>query len=208
LGKTTLIRKLMAIWTPNFDVHYLHLGSLRGAGFFRSILAELGERPRMGKDRMFDQVFSQLSKRQRPLCLLLDEAQLMDIPSMTDLRLLCGNLELSGKLKLLLCGQPILRKTLQADSLTDLRERISLQCSLKSMGQLESVNYLEHRLKAVGGELNTFEENAIQLIVNYGEGVPRKINGLAFKAMVNAVQKKLQVVDATCVREACAAEVS
>jgi type II secretory pathway predicted ATPase ExeA len=91
-GKTTLLEKLMDVWRINHDVYYLHLGNLKGAGLFRALLMTLGERPRMGKDRMFEQVYQCIAKRQRCLCLLIDEAQLMDMSSMTDLRLLGGNL--------------------------------------------------------------------------------------------------------------------
>lgn len=206
LGKTTLMTALMEAWQSPYDVTYLHLGSLKGAGLMRAILHQLGEHPRMGKDRMFTQVFSQLSKRNRPLCLLIDEAQLMDIASMTDLRLLCGNPEMSGRLKLLLSGQPILEKTLQAESLTDLRERLCLKVQLKPMIMTESIDYIAHRMSSVGGKLNTFTEDALQLIANATKGVPRKINGLCFRSMLAAVNKEEKIIGANVVREVHASE--
>ena len=208
LGKTTLLQKLDQVWNKEYDVHYLHLGSLKGAGLFRAILNLLGERPRMGKDRMFAQVFAQLSKRSLPLCLMIDEAQLMDIPGMTDLRLLCGNLELAGRLKLILCGQPSLERTLQAESLTDLRERLCLRVQLKPMNLVQSIEYMDHRLKWAGAQLSVFTEEALQLIANSSEGVPRKINGLAFRAMLSAAHNDLAQIDASTVREVYASELS
>jgi len=206
LGKTTLLRALMQAWRSPYDVTYLHLGSLKGAGLFRAILHQLGERPRMGKDRMFAQVFGQLSKRNRPLCLLIDEAQLMDIPSMTDLRLLCGNPEMAGRLKLLLSGQPSLEKTLQADSLTDLRERLCIKVHLKPMEMTEAIDYIADRLSRAGAKLSVFEEEALQLIVDATKGVPRRINGLAFRSMLSAVHKKAATIDANIVREVYASD--
>lgn len=206
LGKTTLLRSLMESWRTPYDVHYLHLGSLKGTGLFRAILHQLGERPRMGKDRMFAQIFAQLSKRSRPLCLLLDEAQLMDAPSMTDLRLLCGDPEMAGRLKLLLSGQPQLEKTLQAESLTDLRERLCLKVQLSAMNSSESIEYMNHRLKRAGSKLGIFEEEALQLIVGAANGVPRKINGLAFRSMLASLPKGQTTIDAHTVREVYASE--
>lgn len=206
LGKTTLLRALTESWRTPYDVYYLHLGSLKGSGLFRAILNEFGERPRMGKDRMFAQIFSQLSKRSRPLCLLIDEAQLMDIASMTDLRLLCGAPEFEGRLKLLLSGQPIVEKTLQAESLTDLRERLCLKVQLKPMDMSESVDYIKHRMTAVGSKLNIFDEDALQLIVNASKGVPRKINRLALRSMLSALNKNKSTVDGNIVREVYASE--
>jgi general secretion pathway protein A len=206
LGKTTLLMALTEVWKSPYDVHYLHLGSLKGSGLFRAILNQLGERPRLGKDRLFAQVFAQLAKRGRPQCLLIDEAQLMDIPTMTDLRLLCGDPEMAGRLKLLLSGQPILEKTLQAESLTDLRERLCLKVQLRPLDMVESIDYMDHRLKMAGSKLSIFEEDALQLIVNATKGVPRKINGLAFRSMLSAAHKKLPKIDSNTVREVYASE--
>jgi len=208
LGKTTLLQKLTQSLNDHFDVFYLHLSSLKGSGVFRAILKLLDEHPRVGKDRMFDQVFSQLSKRSRPVCLLMDEAQLMDIPSLTDLRLLCGNLQSVGRFKLLLSGQPSLERTLQAESLTDLRERICLNIKLKPMNMVQSIGYIEHRVRWSGSNLNIFSEDALQLIANSSEGIPRKINNLSFRVMLSAVEKELNEIDASTVREVYASGIS
>ena len=206
LGKSIILQDLMVDWKTIFDVHYLHLGSLNGSGLFRSIVNKLGERPRLGKDRMFAQIFAQLAKRSRPQCFLLDEAQLMDIPTMTDLRLLCGDPEVAGRLKLLLSGQPSLEKNLQAESLTDLRERLCLKVQLRPLSMVESIDYMDHRLKRAGSRVIIFEEDALQLVVNAAKGVPRKINGLAFRSMLSAVHKKIPKIDANTVREVYASE--
>jgi MSHA biogenesis protein MshM len=201
LGKTTLLKKLKSSWNPKYDVYYLHLENLKGAGLFRALLNLLGEHPRMGKDRMFSQLFGALSKQQRPKCLLMDEAQLLSSESMTDLRLLCGNLDLHGRLKVLLSGQPSMCRTLNSESLTDLRERITLQVSLQPMDQILSIEYLKHRMEAVGGRLKAFDEESIQLIIKYSEGVARSLNSLASRAMLNAFQHEEKTVQVMHVRK-------
>lgn len=201
LGKTTLLREVKSRWNPKYDVHYMHLGNLKGAGLFRALLNLLGEQPKMGKDRMFSQLFGALSKQQRPMCLLMDEAQLLDSDSMTDLRLLCGNIDLQGRLKVVLSGQPSMIRTLKTENLTDLRERITLQVSLRPMDHLQSIEYLAKRMEAVGGTIKTFEDEAIQLIVKYSEGVPRRINALAFRAMLQAFGLEQKTVQVMHVRE-------
>jgi|TARA_B110000091_G_C13698976_1_gene425407 type II secretory pathway predicted ATPase ExeA len=207
-GKTTLLQKLMDVWKVNHDVYYLHLGNLKGAGLFRAILMTLGERPRMGKDRMFQQVYQCLAKKQRCLCLLIDEAQLMDTASMTDLRLLGANPELRGRLKLVFSGQPLLLRTLQTETLTDLRERICMNLNLKSMTLAESHAYLEHRLKQAGAKSEIFDEAAIKLMYRHSEGIPRRINKVALKAMMNAWAKKEATIDEMTMKQACEADQS
>lgn len=207
-GKTLLLQKLMEVWRINHDVYYLHLGNLKGSGFLRALLMVLGERPRIGKDRMFEQVYQCLAKKQRCLCLLIDEAQLMDISSMTDLRLLGGHLELRGRLKLVLSGQPLMLRTLQTETLTDLRERICMNLTMKSMTLPESHAYLEHRLKQAGAENEIFNDTAIKLMFHHSEGVPRRLNKVALKAMMNAWAKKETTIDEITMKQACEADQS
>jgi general secretion pathway protein A len=207
-GKTTLLQQLMEIWRIHYDVYYIHLGNLKGSGLFRTLLTTLGERPRLGKDRMFDQLYSCISKKQRCLCLLIDEAQLMDISAMTDLRLLGGNLDLRGRLKLVLSGQPLMIRTLQVDSLTDLRERVVLNIQLKAMTLPETHAYIEHRLERAGAQKQIFDDASVKLMYHHSEGVPRRVNRVALKAIMNAWQKGMTEIDDITTREACEADQS
>lgn len=217
-GKTTLLQELKNSWDSNYDVYYLHLGNLQGAGLFRTILTTLGERPRLGKDRMFEQLYAHISKKQRPLCLLIDEVQLMEGSSMTDLRLLGGRIDCADRLKLILSGQPQMLRTLQMDSLTDLRERVTVNVHLKSLTLPETHAYIEHRQRSAVTstglfpenlpKIKIFDDNAIKLIYHHSEGVPRRINSVALKAMLNAYQAGKTTIDDVVMREACAAEQS
>jgi general secretion pathway protein A len=208
-GKTSLLRLLTASWDASHDLCYLHLANLKGAGIFRTILNALGERPRLGKDRMFDQLYARLAKSRRPLCLMFDEVQLLDIPSMTDLRILAGHIELSRKFYLLLAGQPGFSRTLQAESLADLRERIVLRAHLGAMSLPETRAYLEHRLRLAGANTKAvFNEPAVTLMHHASEGIPRKVNRVALFAMMNAYQTGKDTVDEAVMRNACTAEQS
>jgi general secretion pathway protein A len=206
VGKTTLLRQLISTWRVQYDVHYIHLGNLHSLGLMRTIITTVGERPRMGKDRMFEQFYAHLSKKQRPLCLIIDEAQLLDIRSMTDLRVLCCHIELANQLILVLSGQPPLNSLVQASTLTDLRERMSLRTHLPSMTLPETIHYIDHRLKAAGAEDGIFDEDSVRLLHHHGEGVPRRIHQVAIKAMMNAWSVGRNRIDEKMLREACAAD--
>ena len=218
VGKSTLLKSLKEKWAPNYEVFYIHLGNLKGTGLFRAILTALGERPRLGKDRMFDQIYAYATKKNRTLCLLFDEVQLMDSSSLTDLRLLGGCFECADRVKLVLSGQPQMLRTLQMDSLTDLRERVSLNIHLKSLTLPETHAYIEYRIayaiypsnipSIMATDIEIFDDNAIKIIFHHSEGVPRRINSVAIKAMLNAYQAGKTCVNDTMMREACAAEQS
>ncbi len=75
-------------------------------------------------------------------------------------------------------------------------------------GMTESIVYIAHRLKCAGAKLSIIDEDALQLIVNAAKGIPRKINGLAFRSMLAGIHKKLARIDANTVREVYAAELA
>lgn len=206
VGKTTLVRQLTARWQEVNDVHYLHLGNLRSTGLLRALLGTLGEKPRLGKDRMFEQLYAHLARKQRPLCLVMDEAQLLDTTTLTDLRILSAHPDLSHRLVLLLCGQPMLERLLQAESLTDLRERVALQIHLSSMQPAETIHYVRHRLQVAGGSDDIFDEPALKMLHLHSDGVPRRVNQLALKALLNARGAQKKKVDEKTLRDACAAD--
>lgn len=206
VGKTTLLRQLIKTWRKVNDVYYLHMGNLQSTGLFRSILMTLGEQPRMGKDRMFAQLYAHLSRKQRPLCLIIDDAQLLEMRAMTDLRILCGHLDLADRLILVLSGQPQLNTMLQSETLRDLRERMNVRSHLSSMKIAETFAYIEHRLEKAGAKDEIFDEASIKLLHHHGEGVPRRIHQTAIKAMMNAWGMGRKTVDEKTLREACAAD--
>jgi general secretion pathway protein A len=206
VGKTTLLRSLIDTWRTTHDVYYLHLGNLRSVGLLRALLNTLGERPRLGKDRMFEQLYTHLSRKQRLMCLVIDEAQLLEVHAMTDLRVLCGHLELANRLILVLSGQGNLDATLNADALTDLRERINIRAHLSSMSLPETFAYIEHRFQRAGAGNPVFDEQSIKLLHRHGEGVPRRINQVGIKAMMNAWNAGDTTVNEMTLRDACAAD--
>jgi len=206
VGKTTLVHQLMIRWQEVNDVHYLHLGNLRSTGLLRALLGTLGEKPRLGKDRMFEQLYAHLARKQRPLCLVMDEAQLLDATTLTDLRILSAHPSRSHRLVLLLCGQPMLERQLQAESLTDLRERVALHAHLSSMQPAETIHYVRHRLRVAGGREDIFDEPALKMLHLHSDGVPRRVNQLALKALMNAWDTKKKQVNEKTLREACAAD--
>lgn len=206
IGKTTLLRHLIDTWKVVNDVYYLHLGNLKSVGLMRAILSALGEHPRLGKDRMFEQFYAHLARKQRNLCLIIDESQLMDVHSMKDLRILCSHFDLSKRLILVLSGQPELNNLLNLEMLTDLRERMNVRVHLSSMSLPESIAYIEHRFKTAGAKTPIFNEASIKLIHHHAEGVPRRINNIIIKSMMNAWISKQKKINEKIVRSACTAD--
>jgi type II secretory pathway predicted ATPase ExeA len=124
----------------------------------------------------------------RQVVLLIDEAHAMPNATLELIRLL-SNLD-AGHHKLLqivLFAQPELDSKLQHAELRALRERVSYSLSVPLLSPAEVGDYLSCRLFAAGHTGNAiFSPAAIQHIANVAQGLSRRVNLLADKAMLAA----------------------
>jgi hypothetical protein len=110
--------------------------------------------------------------------LILDEAQNLDPSTLEQIRLL-SNFETAREklLQILLVGQPELRAKLQLPELRQLKQRISLRCSIPPLTVEETRDYIRTRLRIAGaGDLGLFTDRAITRIAEYAGGIPRIVN--------------------------------
>ncbi|MBS1793552.1 MAG: AAA family ATPase [Acidobacteria bacterium] len=124
--------------------------------------------------------------------LIIDEAHQLSDRLLEEIRLLMNFESDSAKhLQIILSGQPELTDKLNQTHLRQLKQRITLHCRL---GALESVrqvdDYITERLLLAGSvQPNVFSQDAIELIFQCSEGIPRQINNLCDNAMLTAYEK-------------------
>ena len=102
---------------PQWEPVYLHLTHLPSAGLLKLLVGKLGEVPRRGKDRLFEQILERARQAEGTLLVILDEAHLLDADALTDIRLLISSaLDDAPPLKVVLAGQEPIRQTLRQSS--------------------------------------------------------------------------------------------
>jgi hypothetical protein len=108
----------------------------------------------------------------------------------------------SKLIQIVLAGQPQLAETLMRDSLVQLRQRIAVLSSLKSLSVAETAEYVDYRLRISGwrGE-QIFTADALVQIAESSGGVPRSINNYCFGALLKAFHRGVREVDAELVKE-------
>ncbi len=122
---------------------------------------------------------------------IVDEAQNLSWRSMENLRLL-SNLETPKHklVQIVLSGQPELAVKLDQPEVRQLTQRISLRRYISPLKEVETYEYMQHRLEVAGykGPL-LFSQNARRLIWQFSEGIPRKINILCDNALLIGFRK-------------------
>lgn len=189
-GKTMLSRALVDSLDAGFHPVLIINPRLSPSQLVRTIAMRFGMED-MGRFRedMLETINARLFalyEAGRRAVVIIDEAQL--IPgkaTFEELRLLT-NFQLDDRnlLALVLIGQTELRTRLQKRQFRALRQRIGMQYHLGPLDAAETAAYVEHRLRIAGREAPLFAPEAVELLYDYSEGVPRRINILAGNALI------------------------
>lgn len=214
LGKTMLCRQLLRSLEneqPAFAIAYLPDPLLDAAGLRRAVAREFGLRVPHGENShdlmqaLQHHLIGLRQRNQRPV-VIVDEAQSLPETAMEALRLLT-NLETEQEklLQVVLIGQPELDQRLASASLRQLRQRIAFSCQLQPLSTEQVREYIDHRLAIAGrSQPGLFDAAAIKLLHRASGGVPRLINLLAHKALINAYGRGDQTIGRRHLRAAIA----
>lgn len=152
--------------------------------------------------KQLEAFFLEKSREGKRVLLVVDEVQNIPMKSLEELRML-SNFQVGGTalLQIFLLGQREFIKTLQADGLEQLRQRIIASHYLKELERDEVKGYIEHRLTSVGWQNDpSFDDSAYDEIYAYSSGVPRKINTLCDRLMLFGCLEEIHAFDVNVVR--------
>jgi len=209
-GKTMLCRMLLEKLAPDFETVFLANPSLTREEILYAIASELKAPLPEGRTHLLlgalqDRLIEIYASGRR-VVVLIDEAHAMPPETLEEIRLL-SNLETSRHklVKIALFGQPELNQHLSDPSMRQLRERITHNFALEPLRRNDVGAYLMFRLRAAGYRgPDLFTPAAKQLISDASEGLTRRINILADKALLAAFSEGGHLIDARQVKAAIA----
>jgi len=206
VGKSALIKRFLNGLTPQqCETVYCHLTHLPSNGLMKLIVTQLGEPPRRGKDRVYEQILERAQRAEGTLLLIFDEAHLLTSESLTDLRLLISSaLDVGPPLKILLAGQDSLRGTMKRAQHADLLNRISVRYQLRPLSKQQTTQYVDFQISQAGGDVKIFGEEVKDLLHDFTGGLPRAINNLAIACLMQATAVGAARVDEDVFRQATA----
>jgi general secretion pathway protein A len=136
--------------------------------------------------------------------LLIDEAQHLSMQVLEHIRII-SNLETneSKLLQIVLVGQLNLLDVLAAAEMRQLDQRISIRATLKALSREEVEAYIAHRLwVARGSTAVTFEPAALDLVHAFTGGVPRIINLVCDRSLMQGAQMRVSRLTPAIIEEA------
>lgn len=201
-GKTTLLQSFLTELGDDVVFAVVLQTQLNPTQFLQAVLTEFGFKPfKKGKVELLDMLNMFLIEQYsngKKLILFIDEAQNLSKTVLEEIRMLSGIETNKEKiLRIILVGQPELKKTLDSPSLKQLAQRVRLRFHIGPLDDREMREYIEHRLKVAGSEDNDLiADDSFALIYRYTGGVPRLINTLCDTALLCAFAEGKQTVDA------------
>lgn len=205
LGKTTLACALLAKHCDQVLIAYLANPKLPFDQLLADVLGQMGIRgARSGKAAML-RAYTTATAGVR-VAIVIDEAQLLSDDALEEVRLL-SNIEHDRHkaAQIILLGQVELLHRLMEPRWRHLNERIGARTMLTPLTELESRDYLRHRVAACDGDLDRlFSKKALAGIVHHGGGIPRRLNTLAHNALLSAYCASANEVSARIVKAVAA----
>lgn len=209
-GKTMLCRMLLEQLAGDADLVFMPHPLLERDEILDAIAAELGLPAVTGyagaRVQALQLALIERFGRGRRVVVVVDEAHAMQLQSLETIRLL-SNLDHGHDklLQIVLFGQPELDQRLKNYELRQFSERITHAFSLQPLRRDELSAYLEFRLRAAGycGP-QPFSAAALRQIAGSAEGLVRRANILADKALLAAYAEGAHAVTRRHARAAVA----
>jgi len=200
LGKTTVLNKLTEELGDGARVVHLFHTQCNSTELLGYLLSELGvdyeAMDVVAMHRKLNSILFREMLEGRRFVLIVDEAQNLQEPVLETIRLLSDFETTHSKLiQIILAGQPQLVQTLRRPGLSQLRQRIGIVATLKSLDAAEVAEYVDHRLRTAGSSRKSvFSRDALNLIAKQSEGAPRSINNLCFNALILGYSMRQEII--------------
>ncbi len=192
-GKTMLCRMLQTRLPKTVEVVYLSNPRIDPGDVIFAIATELHlpfptSVSRLQAQHALQELLLARHAENRRVVVFVEEAQGMPLDTLEEIRLLT-NLETEREklLQIVLFGQPELDVHLADVRIRQLRERITHSFNLGPLAAEVITEYVQHRLRAAGhANGDIFEGKALRLLAQVSQGLMRRVNVMADKALLAA----------------------
>jgi general secretion pathway protein A len=208
-GKTTLINSVLArLPAERVESSFILNPTLSVSEFLEIVMLDfdIPDVPASKAQRLWklQEFLAQVHHQNRYAVLVIDEAHKLSLEVLEEIRLL-GNYESASEkfLQILFLGQTELDDLLERRDLRQLKQRIGLRLYIDPLTPSEVQQYIRVRWAKAGGQsAPPFSQDALNMIAQWSQGIPRVINSLCDSSLLMAYGDESLFVDVNYVRDA------
>jgi type II secretory pathway predicted ATPase ExeA len=205
-GKSMLLRSLLAgLEQKAFRFAYVPYSGLKPTTLVREICEKLAI-DTQGRGSLLGRLHKAVSRKEDApyTVIVLDEAHTMPGEALLEIFSLTQDADKrTASASIVLCGHPMLEKTLALDIHAAIKTRIAARLCLRPLQGDEVDAFIRFRLKAAKANPDLFSKEAIKLIELDSKGNRRVIMNLAGNCMDLAVIRQEKLVTDELAREVC-----
>ncbi len=203
-GKTTLLNALAKSFGDTYIFARIPDPSLEGLDFFNfaANAFEMDKRFR-GKGDFLSELTTFLNNahaNNKEVILIIDEAQAIKQELLEEIRLI-SNIEKPEKklINIIFAGQNDFNKILINNRA--LRNRLAINYKIEPLTEIETEEYITHRLKTAGAKIRIFSSSAIHEIYSFSKGNPRQINIICDLALLHGYAAETVKIEPAIIKE-------
>ncbi len=142
--------------------------------------------------RLIQEAFS-LNRQGKLIVTIIDDAHLMEMETLRKLRLLFEDFPKNHNI--ILCGQPTLISNMSLKVNDDIKSRVTFSTMMPKLNSDQISEFILKQLDIAELGHNTFNDDALALIIRSSEGIIRKSRNLCLSTLLETVRLRKRIVD-------------
>jgi len=204
-GKTILLGHLCSqLGSSTHRVIYVACAECGPSDMLRVLCAGLNLEPSLSRSRMIRHITDRATEMKgiTPV-LVIDEAQSLPQPTLEVVRVTCSNgLDGRNRFAVIMAGAEEFLGRLTLRVCEPLRQRVTAYAEVAPLTRQQARDYLRHRFETAGVTADIIVGEALNLLFDVTNGVPRRIDKLADEALRRAAREGVAAVALDHVQQA------
>jgi len=197
-GKSSLLFYAVNELDPSsFRICHIELSNPNKKALYKTLAIKMGITPAFNADDIKLQIinfFSEENEQGKFNCIIIDEAHTLSIPMIDELRSFYDE---GANFSMILAGlPPLLSRTMNLSVNQPMKQRINLVIELEPMSLAQSMEYIKHQLDLARAKNPIFDDKSYPAIHSITFGIPRRINQLCYRAIIQAWLDKKSIITA------------
>ena len=203
LGKSSLLFYIVNKLEPSsFRVCHIELSNPNKKALYKTLAVKMGLEPAfIGDDIKLQLInfFNEENGMGKFNCIVIEEAHTLSIPMIDELRSFYDE---GSNFSMILSGLPyFLSRTMKLSLNQPMKQRINMVIELEAMSPSQTMEYINHQLDSVNAKVPIFDNKCYPLIHSISFGIPRRINQLCYRTLINGYINKKYIITAEDIQE-------